>query len=164
MNKTTLIAAIVALGSLSIAPAAMAQTNAGFTGVRGEAQVALLDVSKRANADDFTVNGVIGVDAPLGDRFTVGIEGTVDNALNKAELGAGARIGYAVNDKYLIFGRAGYARLEDARKHKLDGAAYGAGVEYRISERSFVSAQYRYTDYEQGVGSHGALIGVGIRF
>lgn len=164
MNKTLLTLSAAAL--LLAAGTASAQTNANFTGIRAEAQAVSRDVSNTRNINDLTYAGTLGVDAPLGDRFTIGAETNVTNLFddNGREFGVGARLGYAVNEDLLVFARAGYARLDDARSRTLEGLAVGAGAEWSLSEHSFISAQYRYTDFEQGVGSHGALIGIGLRF
>jgi outer membrane immunogenic protein len=164
MNKTTFIitAAIAALLSTTVA----AQDNAGFTGVRGELSAGVVDVKNDRDVEDFRYSGTVGVDAPLGDKFTVGVEGTVANLFtdNGREFGAGARIGYAVNPDFLVYGRAGYARLEDAGNRTLDGLSVGAGTEWRLSENTYLGTQYKYTDFERGVGSHGAYVSVGLRF
>lgn len=163
MNKTL---ALLAAATALLATPVLAQDNAGFTGVRGELTAGVADVRNARSAEDLRYTGTLGVDAPLGDKFTVGVEGTAENVFdsNGRVFGAGARFGYAVNPNTLVFARAGYARLEDAGNRNLDGLAVGAGAEWRLSERSYLTAQYKYTDFERGVGSNGVHVGVGLRF
>ena len=158
MNKTLI--AVAAVATL-LAGTATAQDNAGFTGVRAEAYAGINDFHNARSVNDVSFTGAVGVDAPLGDNFTFGVEGTADT---NETYGVGARLGYAVNSDTLVFARAGYDRFDDARTHTLEGLSLGGGVEWRISERSFVSAEYRHTDFDRGVGSHAGLLGVGIRF
>jgi len=161
-NITLITAAVVALAATPV----LAQDNAAFTGVRAELSAGVADIENDRNVEDFRYTGTVGVDAPLGDRFTIGVEGTATNLFDGdgREYGAGARLGYAFNPRTLGYVRAGYARLEDAGNRTLDGLDVGAGVEWRLSERTHLNTQYKYTDFERGVGSHGLHVGVGLRF
>jgi len=59
---------------------------------------------------------------------------------------------------------AGYTNYRDVFSRELDGLRLGGGVEANISDNTFVSVEYRHTDFEAGVGKHAGLIGLGLRF
>lgn len=163
MKNFVLAAAAVAVLT---AGTASAQSNDNFLGVRGELHAGAADVRNARDVEELRYGVTVGVDAPLGDRFTLGVETEASNVFDNdgRELGVGARLGYAATDNVLLYGRAGYVNLDDARRHTLDGLALGAGAEWRLGERSFVSTEYRYTDFNQNVDSHGVRVGLGVRF
>jgi outer membrane immunogenic protein len=104
-----------------------------------------------------------------GDRLCIGA---------KRDLYVGGRVGAAVGTSTLIYGKAGYTNARfgfdyddggngsndfgDGRN--LDGVRVGAGVETLLGSNSFVKAEYRYSNYEQGVERHQVLGGFGFRF
>lgn len=157
MNKTALIAATAAV--LALSTPAFAQDNAAFVGVRAEVAAGVASVDS-INTDNTVLSGTLGVDAPLNANWTIGAEATV----TEDEAGVAARLGYAVSPRTLVFGRVGYADFDNARDFSNRGLALGAGIEHRLGERTFLTTQYRYTDFDQGDGAHGALIGLGYRF
>lgn len=163
MNKT--IAILAAVAAISVAGTASAQ-NAGFTGVRTEIHASVKDYSNLSSLNEVGYNAVVGVDAPIGNRWTVGAELEAANVFDNEgrELGVGARLGYAASEDVLLFGRVGYSHLDDVRNRSFDGASVGAGAEWRISERTHLTTQYRFTNYDQGADSHGVAFGVGYRF
>ena len=163
MKKT--IAIVAALAALTVAGTASAQ-NTNFTGVRTEVHASVKDYSNLSSLNKVGYNGVIGVDAPLGDRWTVGAEVEAANVFDNEgrEFGVGARLGYAATDTVLVFGRVGYAHLDNVRNRNFDGASVGAGVQWNISERTHLTSQYRYTNYDQGADSNGVSVGIGYRF
>ena len=156
MRNTAILAAVAAI---ALATPAFAQDNAAFVGVRAEVAAGVASVDA-INADTAVLSGTLGVDAPLNANWTIGAETTV----TEDEFGVAARLGYAVSPRTLVFGRVGYADFDNARNFSDQGLALGAGVEHRLTERLFVTTQYRYTDFDQGDGAHGALIGLGYRF
>jgi outer membrane immunogenic protein len=105
----------------------------------------------------------------IGDRLCIGA---------KRDLYVGGRVGAAVGTSTLIYGKAGYTNARfgfdyddggngsndfgDGRN--LDGVRVGAGVETLLGSNSFVKAEYRYSNYEQGVERHQVLGGFGFRF
>ncbi len=162
MNKT-LIVAIAAL-ALTATPA-VAQTNAGFTGLRTELTAGVNDITHAPDTNDVVYGGAVGVDAPLGDRFTVGVEANAANIFeNERTIGAAARLGYAFTTNTLGYVHGGYSNYQDVFSRKLDGFTVGAGVEHRISQRTYVKVQYNYSDFNANVGSHAGLVGIGLRF
>jgi outer membrane immunogenic protein len=104
-----------------------------------------------------------------GDRLCIGA---------KRDLYVGGRVGAAVGTSTLIYGKAGYTNARfgfdyddggngsndfgDGRN--LDGVRVGAGVETLLGSNSFVKAEYRYSNFEQGVERHQVLGGFGFRF
>lgn len=163
---TALIAAGAAALALTACQPAQAADNAGFTGVRTEVHATVSDFSRIPNLNDVGYNAVIGVDAPIATNWTVGAEVEAKNVFDNdgRAYGVGARLGYALNENVLVFGRVGYDRLEALNTRTLDGASYGAGAEWRISERTHLTGQYRYTNYEQGADAHTVGVGIGYRF
>lgn len=163
--KKYLLAGAAALAALVATPA-LAQTNADFTGVRAELQGGIRDVNQHQHLSDFDYGASVGLDAPIGDRGVVGVEGTVTDPFNNngRVFGVGARAGIALAPRALVFARAGYANFDDARSHKLDGLAVGGGAQFALSPHTYIEAQYRHTFYNQGVHTDGAVVGLGFRF
>ena len=83
--------------------------------------------------------------------------------VDRADLGAGARLGYEVNKNVLAFGRVGYTDL-DLGARSVDGLTVGGGLEVNVAGPVYTKVEYRYTDFEGGLGRHGGLVGVGVRF
>lgn len=163
MRKIALFPAAAALAVIAAAcQPAEAKANE-FGGVYVAATAGLDDVTAAPDANDVVYGANAGVNIPLGDAI-VGVEATVDNVFeNEREIGASARLGYTFGD-VMLYGEAGYTNYRDVFSRELDGLRVGGGVEYNISTNTFVSAEYRYTDFEQGVGKHAGLVGLGIRF
>lgn len=155
--KNFIFAAAVALG-LSAAPA-MAQD---FQGPRIEVTAGADDVTNGVDPTDVTYGAALGYDLQFG-KVVLGVDATAANVFDRADLGAGARIGYVVNDNVLAYGRAGYTSLDLGRR-SADGLTVGGGLEVNVAGPVYGKVEYRYTDFEAGLGRHGGLVGVGIRF
>lgn len=155
--KKIIFAAAVALG-LSAAPA-MAQD---FQGPRFEITAGADDVTNGVDPTDVTYGAALGYDLQLG-KVVIGVDATAANVFDRADLGAGARLGYVVNDNVLAFGRVGYTNLDLGRR-SADGLTVGGGLEVNVAGPVYGKVEYRYTDFEAGLGRHGGLVGVGIRF
>jgi outer membrane immunogenic protein len=105
----------------------------------------------------------------VGDRLCVGA---------KRDLYVGGRFGTAIGTSTLLYGKAGYTNarfgfdyddggngsLDFGDGRNLDGIRVGAGVETLLGPNSFVKAEYRYSNYEEGVEKHQVLGGFGVRF
>ena len=167
--KTLILAAVAAL--TAVATPAMAQD---FTGARVGVTGGYDDVQSR---DGFTYGVVAGVDAPIAKGVTLGVEATLEDSTASAagvdasrELGVAVRAGVVVLPKTLVFAKVGYtnARFELAGTNSgvtLEGLRYGAGVEYAVTNHTYVTAEYRRSELENGFGGRdGALVGVGFRF
>ena len=70
--------ALAAAAALATTPA-LAQTNAAFTGVRAEVTAGYNDIQNSPDANDVVYGAAVGVDAPLGDRVTIGVEANSSN-------------------------------------------------------------------------------------
>ena len=168
--KTLIIAATAALAM--VATPAMA---GDFTGVRAEVTAGGDDVTSGVDATNVAYGAAVGYDLQLG-KVVIGVEATAANVFERADLGAAARIGYALNKNVLAYGRVGYTDLERPQvctgtrtivcrnAPNLDGVTVGAGLEVKLAGPVFTKAEYRYTDFAGGVGRHGALAGIGVRF
>jgi outer membrane immunogenic protein len=96
----------------------------------------------------------------------------------KRDLYVGGRVGTIVATKTLLYAKAGYSNARFGAEYKdggtgaansstasnLDGIRVGGGVEHELSGRSYVKAEYRYSNYEKGAERHQLLAGVGVRF
>lgn len=156
--------AMAAVAALMAAPVA-AQDNANFVGVRAEATVGLNDITSAPDADDVVYGAAVGVDFPVGDRVTLGVEANSSNVFDSdRQIGAAARLGYAFDRNTLGYVKGGYNNYRDVFSRELDGFVVGAGIEQAITRNSFVKVQYDYSDFDRGVGSHAVLAGLGVRF
>lgn len=104
-----------------------------------------------------------------GDRLCVGA---------KRDLYVGGRIGAVVGGNNLIYAKAGYTNARFGYDYddggngstdfgggrNLDGVRVGAGVEHALGTRTYLKAEYRYSNYQDGVEKHQAVAGFGVRF
>ena len=155
--KKIIFAAAVALG-LSAAPA-MAQD---FQGPRFEVTAGADDVTNGVDPTEVTYGAALGYDLQFG-KVVAGVEATAANVFDRADFGAAARLGYVVNENVLAYGRVGYTNLDLGRR-SVDGLTVGGGLEVNVAGPVYGKVEYRYTDFEGGLGRHGGLVGVGIRF
>lgn len=186
--------ALLAAGSALVAAPAIAQTGTGpFSGARVEGTVGWDRVQNNGHNDDVTYgvgagydwnsNGtVFGIDGEISDSNVKQCSGARTAADPRfcakvaRDLYVGGRIGKQVGDRALVYAKAGYtnarAKLtaDDGSdevtldKVDLDGVRVGAGAEYAVGPNSFVKAEYRYSNYEQGFTRHQVLGGFGFRF
>lgn len=93
----------------------------------------------------------------------------------KRDLDAGVRVGFVVGSRALVYGKVAYANsrfratLTDptgtiSANDNLEGVRGGLGVEFALGTNTYAKAEYRYTNYEQGVDRNQVLAGVGFRF
>lgn len=155
--KKIIFAAAVALG-LSAAPA-MARD---FQGPRFEVTAGADDVTNGVDPTDVTYGAALGYDLQFG-KVVAGVEATAANVFDRADLGVGARLGYVVNDNVLAYARGGYTNLDLGRR-SVDGLTVGGGLEVNVTGPVYTKVEYRYTDFEGGLGRHGGLVGIGVRF
>jgi outer membrane immunogenic protein len=156
-----LIKTVLLLSAAMLAATPAAAQNANFIGPRVEVNTGMRDV----NHDDAMYGLGLGVDAPLGNRATVGVDADAQNVFdhNGRDFGVGARLGFALNRNILAYGRVGYTNL-DTRHGDLDGYTVGGGVNLALTPASFVNVEYRRSDYGHNVDSDGVRLGVGFRF
>ncbi|MBB6191380.1 outer membrane immunogenic protein [Sphingobium wenxiniae] len=169
MMKTAFIAAIAAA---TVSVPAFAQDAAPFTGPRAGV---VLGYDNIQGSDGFTYGGSTGYDIAVTPRVTVGPEVSFSDSTTKdsgvhasRDLAASLRLGYVVTPQVLAFGKVGYAntRFEYAGAHQsLEGVRFGGGLEYAVTPRTYISAEYQRTEYEDDFGGRNAgLVGVGFRF
>lgn len=135
-----------------------------FTGVRAEVTTGLDDVTGGIDPTEVTYGVGVGVDAELYDNVVIGVEATVDNVFDRRNVGASARVGYVVADSVLVYGKVGYANWKQTTTAELEGLRAGGGVEANLNGPLYGGVEYRYTNFENGVGQHGGLIRLGLRF
>ena len=110
-------------------------------------------------------SAVVGIEAELGDASTrqeeVDIFTLGDRGVLSANFDAfiGARAGVKASDTMLIYAKAGYAhtsaklQYDDgagstfAESDTLDGVRVGGGIDYAVSSKILLRAEYRYSDY-----------------
>lgn len=131
-----------------------------------------------------TASGALfGIEAEAADSTAKDCDNAVlvagDRACFKAkrDLSVGGRAGF-VSGNTLIYGKAGYtnarigASYEDGTAataadfnaaRNLDGVRVGGGLETNVGN-FLVKAEYRYSNYEDGITRHQGVVGVGVRF
>lgn len=158
--KTLAMAATTAALALITTPA-MAND---FTGVRAEVTAGLDDVTGGVDPTEVTYGAGAGIDAELYDNVVIGVEATVDNVFDRRNIGAGVRLGYVLADTVLVYGKLGYANWKQTTSAEIEGLRVGGGVEANLYGPVYAKVEYRYTDFDGGVGQHGGLVGIGLRF
>jgi outer membrane immunogenic protein len=116
----------------------------------------------------------------------------IGNVKTNRDLYVGARVGYAVTPKTMLYAKGGYTNAKfDVRNGDgtvttntdidADGWRIGAGVEQAITNNVFAKVEYRYSNYEKGeldytgdiadggrfdldLDRHQVMAGVGVRF
>lgn len=137
-----------------------------------------------AGGYDFQMNNLlVGVEAEAADSNTKSCYGA-ESALNprvcaKAarDLYVGGRVGTVVaGGTTLLYAKAGYTNArfkltsDDGStqttlfKSDLDGVRVGAGAEYAIGPNSYLKAEYRYSNYSDGLSRNQVVGGFGFRF
>jgi outer membrane immunogenic protein len=161
MKKITFILA----GAVALVASPAMADNGNFTGLRAGVTAGYDDVTGSVDTNDVVYGADVGIDLPVGDNFVVGVEGTATNVFEDSRtFGVGARAGVAVTDNLLPFARVGWANYDDLFNGPVNGVTVGGGLEFAPNSALYAKVEYRYSDFEQGVGNHGALVGVGIRF
>ena len=167
------IALAAAVAAIAIAAPAFAQDAAPFTGARIGAT---LGWDTAHGHDGFTYGGSIGYDKAIAPKITLGAEATFEDSTAKGDgirasrdLAISGRLGYVLTPKLLGFAKVGYdtTRFDIAGvgHDNLEGVRYGAGLEYAVTPRTYISTEYRRTEYEGNFGGRDAVIaGVGVRF
>jgi outer membrane immunogenic protein len=134
---------------------------------------------------DFQLGGAVaGIEGEWMDSNTDGCESnfltTTDSicATAKRDLYVGGRVGAAVTPSTLIYAKAGYTNARVgvnytdtatpannfSARDNLDGVRVGAGVEQKLGPNLYAKAEYRYSNYEQGLSRHQVVGGIGFRF
>lgn len=178
MTTKSLIFAAALVAGVSIAGAASAQKSA-FEGFYGGGQVGYSNINVEVtvagvgsaddNLDGFGGGGFIGFGGTNGQLYgaieaELGFDGADWSATSggitadvEAQLtfGLGARIGAVIDDRYLIYGRAGWVRTNvelsvtgiGSADEDFNGFRFGGGVESVWGNFGY-RAEYTYTIYE----------------
>ncbi|PZU06881.1 outer membrane beta-barrel protein [Sphingomonas sp.] len=164
---------LIAAAALAVAAPAFAQDAAPFTGARVGAT---LGYDKTHGQDGFAYGGAIGYDLAVTPKITLGAETTLEDSTTKfggvhasRDLAISARAGYVLTPQILAFAKVGYdtTRVEvaGAGHTNLEGVRYGGGLEYAVTPHTYISAEYRRTEYEDSFGGRDAgIVGFGYRF
>ncbi|MEH6757632.1 MAG: porin family protein [Parasphingorhabdus sp.] len=175
--KNLILAAmpIVALFSSPV----LAQEAGDFTGVKATAIAGYDDFDQNgASVDGFAYGVALGYDRQTSNLvYGVELEATesttrIKNAPGRIEAGrdfyAGARLGIAASEKALVYIKAGYTNARVSVPgfggQNGDGYRVGGGVEYKLSDKIFTRAEYRFSNYEAGIERQQALVGMGFKF
>ena len=164
----TMAAAAAAL----MATPAFAGNNAAFVGPRAEVTAGVNNITKVQSAKDFVYGAAAGVDLPVGDYVTIGADVNTSNVFeHNREIGASARLGYAFTPSTLGYVRGGYNNYRNYRNiaknsfhQDLDGFVVGAGLEHKLNTFTYAKVEYRYSEFQNGVGNSGVVAGFGFRF
>ena len=200
MKTITLPLAILAAAGIA-APAHADTFEGPYVGVaagwdRGEVsgRIEATPLDAAASRDALVLGGYAGYNHKLTDRVVIGAEAgftaTVDDRVRATSAGdaltvdprysfdLGARAGYLVTNKALVYVRGGYAnqRVRTSldtgtgiirSSDNLDGWQIGSGLEYAISEKVSARLEYRYSDFGRNGSDyerHQTLIGVSYNF
>ena len=181
MIKTIL--GIAAMTLTLFATPAMAQT-ANFDGARAGVILGVTGDDSPFDGGEFTYGGVVGYDFAVSNAFLIGVEADLASVsmdtdgfdVDNRQFSAAVRGTYPMSATSALFVSGGYTNLdvsEDNVSIDFDGFRLGGGAEYKVSNRAFVSAEYRYSRYDLGeiggtdLGSEGvnsALVTLGLRF
>lgn len=183
MNKLSILALAAVPAAATPALAQAAAPTGSFSGPRIEAIGGWDRLQAGGGHDDGIVYGVgAGYDLQRGNTV-FGIEGEASDSSQKERVGTltqnakrdlyvGGRIGAVVGGNNLVYAKAGYTNARYSvtgtgtgtlAAGNLDGVRVGAGIEHQMG-RSYVKAEYRYSNYEQGVSRNQVVAGIGLRF
>ena len=116
-----------------------------------------------------------------GENITPGVAtatgaGTVTHK-SFNELNATVRAGVLLTPSLMVYAKGGYANSEQRKafiappgqqsyynKFRTDGYTVGGGAEFSLTDRFFVNAEYRYTDYNTNSARQRVSVGAGVRF
>ncbi len=95
------------------------------------------------------------------------------------DLYLGARVGSLISPNVLLYAKGGYTNIRESIRFapaggaapvvthpEFDGFRLGAGAEFSIGAKTYVKAEYRFSNYEssQSFDRHQGVIGFGFRF
>jgi outer membrane immunogenic protein len=189
----------VALVLVAAAPAHAQSFQGPYVGVQGgwnkdevrTPQTAVGRLPIDQSRDSFTGGIFAGYDYRILPKVVVGVEGSMDFGADDAVVGngenaridprfsfdIGARAGYVVADKTLLYVRGSYKNVQaTVRRYDVtasgshdtfDGWSVGGGVERAVTNHISARLEYRYSDLSEDGGrfqQHQALAGVAYHF
>lgn len=121
---------------------------------------------------DFAVGSGVSLGADVEATDSTQKEGAAGASVNAGrDLYAGGRVSFAVSPKANLYVKGGYtnARFKaddgvDTFSQNFDGYRLGAGGQLTVAGKAYVGAEYRYSNYEQGLSRHQVALTVGTRF
>ena len=116
-------------------------------------------------------NAVFGIEGEVADSTTDDCAGGVCLEAGR-DLYIGGRVGAVVSPNVLLYAKAGYtnarvvATVGSVRDGtNLDGIRAGAGIEWAIPHTPVsLRAEYRYSNYQDGITRHQGVAGLAFRF
>jgi len=168
-------AAAAALASASPAFAQAPAAPLAPTGFRVEALVGYDRIGSEGDHDDGVLFGIgAGYDAAVSQNISLGIDAEASDSTTKEygvsagrDLYAGVRLNVAVSPRGNVYVKGGYtnARAEYGDVHMdLDGFRLGVGGQYIVSGKTYVGAEYRYSNYQYDTERHQVALTLGTRF
>jgi len=189
---------LAAAATLAAATPALASGDVPFSGPRigvdgGWGRVA----GHRISSDGFLYGATLGYDVASGPiRFGPEIRlgdstqkvcrshpagGSAARVCERSDrdLYAGAKLGYVVTPKVLLYGTAGYTNVRFSDRfsdlsvgpvknidvsYNHDGFRVGGGTEYAVTSNIFVTGAYQYSMWKNHIHQNQLLAGVGYRF
>ncbi|WP_395612615.1 outer membrane protein [Allosphingosinicella sp.] len=181
--RKIILSALVGTAALAASPAfAQEQSSAqGFSGGHIEAITGYDHISDGAGGgilygigagyDYRTRNAVVGIEGEVLESTTGDCQGNICADASR-DFYIGGRVGAVVAPNVLLYGKIGYtnARVQASvgnvtTSTNLDGVRAGAGMEWLIPNSPLsIRAEYRYSNYEQGVERHQGTLGLAFRF
>lgn len=148
--------------------------------------------TRTASRNGFGGRVNVGYDAVLGGAALIGAEigiGTGGRTVDQASLAGGryqvnpgltydatARLGFAPDDSFAVYGRAGYRWLKTeqsvtgqaldnfTRKVTEKGFTYGVGAEFAVSPNFSLRAEFNRTKFSKDLRQNKVSLGAAIRF
>ena len=177
MIRTSLLAATAA--ALAFASPAFAQDAAPSAAPAGFRIEALVGYD-HAGFDGFHEDGILygvgaGYDFAVSNSVSLGLDVEAsDSTASKSgvkagrDLYAGGRVNFAVSPLANLYLKGGYTnarvKIEDCCAGNADGFRVGVGGQYLVSGKTYVGAEYRYSNYEADLDRHQVALTVGTRF
>ena len=181
--KKILYAMAVTAAVLGATPAFAQEGTIAPAGPRVEAVVGYDRVKALGEKDGGALFGIgAGYDYPVSNAVSIGadIEASESTQKESAEIAevkagrdlyAGGRISFAVSPTANLYVKGGYtnARFKaddgvDSFARNFDGYRLGAGGQLAIRGKAYVGAEYRYSNYEQGLSRNQVALTLGTRF
>lgn len=166
----------------------------GIGGSKVQSEDKIPGFARKADNDakGFAYRGFVGYDVKLSERIVLGaeagisngdkkIESRVDTARVKVDPGIGfdvtARLGFVATDNLMVYGRAGWAREKFEREIRFtnnntvlrndkdaNGALFGIGAEYALSDNVAIRAEYDRTNFKEDRKRDRLMVSAAYRF
>jgi len=181
--KKILFASAAAAAVLASTPALAQDASIAPAGPRVEAVVGYDRVKALGEKDGGVLFGVgAGYDYAVSNTVSIGADVEASGSTQKESAGlaevnagrdlyAGGRVSVAVSPTANLYVKGGYtnARFKaddgfDSFSENFGGYRVGAGGQMTVSGKAYVGAEYRYSNYEDGLARNQVAMTVGTRF